>query len=312
MPTTINADTVTGGAVVTGDISGVLELQTGGTTAVSISTGQVVTFTNTPVISGGANVVTTTGTQTLTNKTIAFGSNTFTGTLPVANGGTNATATPTAGAVAYGTGTAYAFTSAGTSGQVLTSAGSGAPTWATPSAGALVFLSSQTVTGSPSAVDFTSGISSTYDSYFITFENVTFTSAGSNYSIATRLRQSGSFQTSTVYDFSLIGVGSSSAQAAAELNQNFLNLQLGRSSTPGNAARSGFVYLLNANSSTARTCIVLATSATRGTSTSESSTSTSGGTSSVAAAVTGIRFMANDGTSTFATGTFRLYGIAKS
>ena len=58
------------------------------------------------------------------------------GTLPVANGGTNATATPTAGAVAYGTGTAYAFTSAGNSGQVLTSAGSGAPTWATPSSGA--------------------------------------------------------------------------------------------------------------------------------------------------------------------------------
>ncbi|MDY0208374.1 MAG: hypothetical protein RBR82_17390, partial [Pseudomonas sp.] len=36
---------------------------------------------------------------------------------------------PTAGAVAYGTGSAYAFTSAGTSGQVLTSGGTGAPTW---------------------------------------------------------------------------------------------------------------------------------------------------------------------------------------
>lgn len=59
------------------------------------------------------------------------------GTLPVANGGTNGTATPTAGAVAYGTGTAYAFTSAGTSGQVLTSSGSGAPTWATASGGAI-------------------------------------------------------------------------------------------------------------------------------------------------------------------------------
>jgi hypothetical protein len=54
------------------------------------------------------------------------------GVLPIANGGTNATATPTAGAVAYGTGTAYAFTLAGTTGQVLTSAGAGSPTWATP------------------------------------------------------------------------------------------------------------------------------------------------------------------------------------
>ncbi len=55
------------------------------------------------------------------------------GTLPIANGGTNGTATPTAGAVPYGTGTAYAFTSAGTSGQVLTSSGAGAPTWSSVS-----------------------------------------------------------------------------------------------------------------------------------------------------------------------------------
>jgi hypothetical protein len=60
------------------------------------------------------------------------------GTLAIANGGTNATTTPTAGAVAYGTGTAYAFTAAGTSGQVLTSAGSGTPTWSTPTAYATV------------------------------------------------------------------------------------------------------------------------------------------------------------------------------
>jgi hypothetical protein len=39
--------------------------------------------------------------------------------------------TPTAGGVVYGDGTEYASTSAGTSGQVLTSAGSSAPVWAT-------------------------------------------------------------------------------------------------------------------------------------------------------------------------------------
>jgi len=62
----------------------------------------------------------------------------ITGTLTIAQGGTNGTATPTAGAVAYGSGTAYAFTSAGTSGQVLTSNGSSAPTWTTPTAYATV------------------------------------------------------------------------------------------------------------------------------------------------------------------------------
>ncbi len=53
------------------------------------------------------------------------------GTVPIAKGGTNSTATPTAGGIAYGTGTAYAVTSAGTSGQIAISGGSGAPTWIT-------------------------------------------------------------------------------------------------------------------------------------------------------------------------------------
>ena len=57
------------------------------------------------------------------------------GVLPIANGGTNGSATPTAGAVAYGTGTAYGFTAAGTAGQVLTSNGAGVPTWTTNAGG---------------------------------------------------------------------------------------------------------------------------------------------------------------------------------
>jgi hypothetical protein len=50
--------------------------------------------------------------------------------LPIANGGTNSTATPTAGGAAYGTGTSNAYTAAGTSGQVLRSNGASAPAWA--------------------------------------------------------------------------------------------------------------------------------------------------------------------------------------
>jgi hypothetical protein len=58
------------------------------------------------------------------------------GTLPIARGGTNGTAAPTSGAVAYGTGTAYAFTAAGTSGQLLRSNGAAAPSWVNaPAAG---------------------------------------------------------------------------------------------------------------------------------------------------------------------------------
>ena len=55
------------------------------------------------------------------------------GQLAIAQGGTNGTATPTAGAVAYGTGSAYAFSAAGTAGQLLTSAGTSVPTWTSAS-----------------------------------------------------------------------------------------------------------------------------------------------------------------------------------
>jgi hypothetical protein len=55
--------------------------------------------------------------------------NISTGTLVVARGGTAGSATPTAGAIAFGDGTAYAFTAVGTAGQVLTSAAGSTPTW---------------------------------------------------------------------------------------------------------------------------------------------------------------------------------------
>lgn len=52
-------------------------------------------------------------------------------TLAIASGGTNSTATPTAGGVGYGTGTAHAYTAAGTSNQILISNAGSAPSWTT-------------------------------------------------------------------------------------------------------------------------------------------------------------------------------------
>jgi hypothetical protein len=75
------------------------------------------------------------GTTGFTPSTPTTGAVVLAGTLGIANGGTNSTSVPTAGAVPYGTGTAYAFTSAGTAGQVLTSAGAGVPIWTTNAGG---------------------------------------------------------------------------------------------------------------------------------------------------------------------------------
>lgn len=88
----------------------------GSVTSVAMTVPGFLSVSGSPITSSGTLAVTYSGTA-----------------LPIANGGTNAAATPTAGAVAYGTGTAYAFTSAGSSGQVLTSNGAGAPTWQTSS-----------------------------------------------------------------------------------------------------------------------------------------------------------------------------------
>ena len=96
--------------------------------------------------SGAGSVASVTGSGNIASSGGANPNITFTGILPIANGGTNASATPTAGGIAYGTGTAYAFSLAGTSGQVLTSAGAGTPTWATPTTGTVTSVA-QSFTG---------------------------------------------------------------------------------------------------------------------------------------------------------------------
>lgn len=85
-------------------------------------------------------------------------SNLSSGTLAIARGGTNSSATPTNGGVAYGTGSAYAFTSAGTSGKILTSNGAAAPTWEDAPGGFSVTNDTSTnSTYYPVFVDTTSG-----------------------------------------------------------------------------------------------------------------------------------------------------------
>lgn len=120
-------------------ISGTLPVANGGTNLTSYTIGDLVyasgtttlasladVATGNALISGGVGVAPSYGKIGLTTH--------VSGTLPVANGGTNGNAVPTAGAVPYGSGTAYAFSAAGTTNQVLLSGGTGSPTWSNQSA----------------------------------------------------------------------------------------------------------------------------------------------------------------------------------
>ena len=161
MTTTINADNVTGGAIVTGDASGQLGLQAAGVTKLTVS-------------SSGVTLATP---------------------LPVASGGTGGSATPTAGGIVYGTGTVQAVTAAGTSGQYLQSNAGSAPTWVTASSGAMVLL--QTITANNSAtVDLETGIGSTYDAYAILVSGWVTLSG-----LYVNLKIGGSYRTDAFYSF---------------------------------------------------------------------------------------------------------------
>jgi len=82
-------------------------------------------------VAAGATIIVAWDSNLATPDFVAITPASISGVVPVANGGTNSSATPTAGGAGYGTGTAHAYTAAGTSGQVLTSQGAGAPTWTT-------------------------------------------------------------------------------------------------------------------------------------------------------------------------------------
>jgi hypothetical protein len=117
----------TNGQLLIGNGTGYTLNTLGAGAGISVTNGLgTITVANTGVLSVSG------GTTGLTPATATTGAVTLAGRLAIANGGTNATATPTAGGIAYGTGTAYAFSLAGTSGQMLTSAGAGTPTWTTP------------------------------------------------------------------------------------------------------------------------------------------------------------------------------------
>jgi hypothetical protein len=149
--------------------TGVLSIIAGSGISASSPTGNV-TVANTGVLSFSG------GTTGLTPATATTGAVTLAGTLAIANGGTNGSATPTAYGVAYGTGTAYAFTAAGTAKQVLIANTSAAPTWSTLTTGTSILYGDGT--GGFSNVTIGSGVSFVAGTLSATGSSGTVTSVG--------------------------------------------------------------------------------------------------------------------------------------
>ena len=115
-------------------------------------TSAVTASTTIPTSSLSGNFVSTfsAGTTGLTPSTATAGAITLGGTLALASGGTNANLTAVAGGIHYSTASATAISAAGTSGQVLTSGGTGAPTWSNLSSIGVTTLSFGTTGLTPS------------------------------------------------------------------------------------------------------------------------------------------------------------------
>jgi hypothetical protein len=221
---TINGTTISLGGTATIKAVNPFALTIGtGLSGTSYDGSAAVTIANTGVLSFSG------GTTGLTPNTATTGAVTLGGLLGIANGGTNSTATPTAGGVAYGTGTAYAFTAAGTAGQFLQSTGSGTPTWSTPSSGSFqpayygtfVSTANQANGGATTAnavnfdtVALSNGVSITSSNritfanagiYLIAFELAVTSSSGTNSSISTWLAQNGTNIANTTSDLTILG-----------------------------------------------------------------------------------------------------------
>jgi hypothetical protein len=295
-------------------------------------------------INAATGDVTTTGSQTLTNKTISGSSNTIsnigltnqvTGTLPIANGGTGLSSVGTNGQVIQSNGSALVFAtpattapagstgqvqynnagafgavSAGTSGQVLTSAGSGAvPTWSNPSAGAMVYLSTVTASGASTA-SIESGFSSTYDDYIIIADNIYPTDTGTYLYAQTKI---GSSYLTSSYKYNLYYMDTANASGYWEVASggitNGVKLAY-RLDNNDNGPTSFYDFRMNlqgVNSSVRQaisTHLYGYSSADRGRSNFSVGLSEASN-----GALTGIKILISAGTFS---GTFKLYGIVKS
>lgn len=155
------------------------------------------------------------------------------GTLQLqVNGTTPAVTLNTSGAVGVGSTPGY-----GTSGQVLTSAGAGAaPTWTTPSAGALTLLATVTPTAAAN-VDFLNTFTSSYDNYLVIVDDIAPDTASNL--VTMRFASGGVIDTGSNYYRATFNSTASTAAAQFDLSNSYQS---------SDSSFNGHFSILNANS----------------------------------------------------------------
>lgn len=228
------------------------------------------------------------------------------GTLQLqVNGTTPSVTLATTGAIGVGSTPGY-----GTSGQVLTSAGSAsAPTWTTLSASAMTFVTSVTASNS-ATVDLEDAMTA-YQMYCVIISNLDPSIGGSTFNA--RLKISGTYSTTTYNsqngysNFAATAYNVNSTNGAS----NLVIARAGLYSTNDWAQNSSFVILyINNPSSTTQSKPLRGEVAAISYGTPGASFQTFSGYNDATGAVTGIRFFFNSGN--IKGGVFRLYGISNS
>ena len=151
-----SSDAVTGTLLVGNGGTGQVSFTTNGILYGNSTSGLQVTSAGTQynVLVAGSSSVPTFGTVNLASSD-AVGSS----ILPLANGGSNAALTASAGSIVYSTSSALAFNAVGTSGYVLLSGGTGEPTWS--SIGSIAVTSGANEGSGTGVFDATNSTSST-------------------------------------------------------------------------------------------------------------------------------------------------------
>ena len=240
-------------------------------------------------------MATTLNADTATGGLIATGDSS--GTIQLQADGSAGLTINTSQAIGVGSTPSY-----GTSGQVLTSAGSGAAaTWADAAGGAWSLVDEVTVSSTVSTVDL-EGMDSTYRNYCVMVSDGTL-SSGEN--IYLRFKNGGSYDTSSIYSNIEAGMRSSNNIWNLYQKENLSAMEW-MNMTSAQTGHQGMFYIFNPSHTTSPTSIIghWTVGDSNG---SYYSTYTGVYYKTSSAAVTGVRLYPNN--RSWTGGNFRLYGI---